>query len=120
MRRRLSLINVGVRAGMEIGVVAGFATWGWHLASGRVTGVVLAVAAPAVAFGIWGAVDFKFAGSHAEALRLVEELAISGLAAVGFYEAGLPALAWTQVGLTVIHHAATYALGERLLDRQPA
>ena len=120
MRRRLSLVNVGVRAAMELGVVAGAAVWGWHVAPGRAMGVVLAVVAPAAAFGFWGAVDFRFAGAHAEPLRLGQELTVSALAAAAFYASGLPALAWTQVALTVIHHAGTYALGERLLERQAA
>ena len=120
MRRGLSLANVGVRAVMELGIVVGFAVWGWHVAPSRIASVALAVTMPAAAFGFWGAVDFRFAGAHAETLRLVQELAVSGLAAAAFYASGVPTLAWTQVGLTVAHHAATYALGERLLERQAA
>jgi hypothetical protein len=38
--------------------------------------------APLVGFGFWGAVDFHQAGRFAEPLRLIQELAISALAAV--------------------------------------
>ena len=80
--------------------------------------IVLAVGAPALGFGFWGAVDFYQAGRLAEPLRLLQELAISGLAAVPLYAAGQHLLGWALGLLSVIYHALVYAQGGRLL-KQP-
>ena len=106
----LERLNLTLRALMEIGVVCGLAYWG-H----RTGGVILAVAAPVVGFGFWGAVDFRRAGRAAEPLRLIQELVISGLAAVAFYVAGRHALGWTLATTSVAHHVLVYATGNRLL-----
>jgi len=47
-------------------------------------------------------------------------LAVSGLAAAASSASGRHMLGWTLAALTLVHHVATYALGERLLERQPA
>ncbi len=112
--------NVALRGLLEAGVVAALAYWGIHTGESVVDKVVLGVLAPAVGFGIWGAVDFRDAGSLAELLRLLEELVISGIAAVALYTTGQHALAWALALLSLLHHALVYLLGMRLLDEKRA
>ena len=94
-----------------------FAVWGYHAASG-VMAIALAVITPALGFGFWGAVDFHQAGRLAEPLRLTEELIISGLAALALYIAGQPPWAWALAIISIVHHAAVYALGGKLLKKE--
>lgn len=105
-------LNLTLRALTELGVVCGLAFWGY-----RTGGVLLAVAAPVVGFGFWGAVDFHQAGRAAEALRLIQELAVSGLAAVAIYVAGSHILGWTLASVSIVYHALVYATGNKLLTR---
>ncbi len=111
----LSWVNVALRGVLEAGIVAGLAWWGIHEGTGLAAKTVLGVAAPAVGFGIWGALDFRFAGRYAEPLRLIEELAISALAALALWVIGQRGLAIALAALSVLHHALVYTLGERLL-----
>ena len=111
----LQMVNLALRALMEIGSVAGFGYWGYRAGHTPGTKFLLALGAPALGFGIWGAVDFRRAGARPEMLRLIEELAISGLAAVAWILAGQLALGVALAGLSLAHHALVYALGGRLL-----
>ncbi|MGH7582736.1 MAG: DUF2568 domain-containing protein [Gemmatimonadales bacterium] len=106
----LERVNLILRAIMELGVICGLAWWGY-----RVGGVLLAVAAPVVGFGFWGAVDFHHAGRAAEALRLIQELVISGLAAGALYVAGAHVLGYALASVSVAYHALVYIAGNRLL-----
>ena len=101
-------------------MVGALAYWGVQTGDGAAGKVLLGIAAPAVGFGIWGAVDFHWAGRYAEPLRLAEELVISGLAAAALAVAGQPALGIGLAALSVVHHALVYALGDRLLEPRPA
>ncbi len=112
-RPQLALLLL--RVTLELAVVATLAYWGYRQGSGTTTSVVYALLAPAVGFGIWGAVDFHQAGRLAEPLRLLEELAISALAAVGLWVSGQPAFAFALAALSLVYHVAVYATGTRLL-----
>ena len=105
---------------MEVGIVAGFAYWGVQSGSGTGESILLGLAAPAIAFGFWGAVDFHQAGRLAEPLRLVQELVVSGLAAVALYAAGRHAAAVALAALSVVYHALVYLSGGALLKRPHA
>jgi uncharacterized protein DUF2568 len=108
-------VNLVLRVSVEVGVVVAFADWGVHTGEGTVAKIVLAVAAPLVGFGFWGAVDFhRF--RLAERLRLIQELAISGLAAVAWYAAGRHILGSSLGALSIAYHAGVYASGQRLLN----
>jgi len=109
--------NVALRGAMEAGVVLGLAWWGYVAGSAPPTKIALAIGAPLVGFGFWGAVDFRRAGAMAEPLRLTQELVISGLAALALYAVGEPLLGWTLAGISLVHHALVYGLGDRLLKR---
>jgi hypothetical protein len=112
---RSEQINLVLRSLMELGVVAGFGVWGYEMGQGLPMKIVLAVGVPLLGFGFWGAVDFHQLGSMAEPARLIQELVVSGLAALAFYMAGQPYLGWTLAGLSVVYHMLVYATGARLL-----
>lgn len=100
---------------METGIIAALAYCGYVVGGSAAAKILLAVAAPAIGFGIWGVVDFRRARRFAELLRLVEELLISGLAAAALFVAGQPIPGWILAVLSVAYHAAVYFTGERLL-----
>lgn len=108
-------INLVLRVTLETGVVVALGFWGYHAGGGTGAKVGLAIGAPLLGFGFWGAVDFHQAGRLAEPLRLVQELTISGLAAAGWYAAGFHTLGIALGALTVVYHASVYASGARLL-----
>jgi Protein of unknown function (DUF2568) len=119
VRSGLLWTNVALRALMELGIVVGLGYWGYHMFGPGTPAIVMAVAAPAVGFGFWGLVDFRWAGRGAEPLRLLQELVVSGLAAVAWYAAGRPGLGWALGGLSAVHHVLVYVLGDRLLKQRP-
>ncbi len=88
-------VNLVLRVTMESGIVLALAWWGFQATGNTVLDIVLGVGAPIVGFGVWGLLDFRWAGRWAEPLRLIEELAISGLAGLAWYAAGQHALAWS-------------------------
>lgn len=112
---RRQALTLALRVLMEAGIVGAFAYWGYQAGAGTGIKILLAVGAPAVGFGFWGAVDFHQAGRLAEPLRLFQELAISGLAAAAFYAAGQHLLSWVLGLVSVIYHALVYLQGGRLL-----
>ncbi len=118
MSKRDSL-NLSLRVLMEAGVVAAFAYWGVHTGSNVGTKVLYGIAAPAIGFGFWGAVDFHQAGRYAEPVRLIQELSISGLASVACYSAGRHRLGIALALLSIVYHALVYASGTRLLKAAP-
>ena len=107
-----------LRVLMEAGIVAAFAWWGYRAGAGTGMKILLAVGAPALGFGFWGAVDFRQAGRLAEPLRLLQELAVSALAAVALYAAGQHLLGWALGLLSAAYHALVYLQGGRLLKHQ--
>jgi uncharacterized protein DUF2568 len=109
------LLLLVLRSVMEMGIVAGLAYWGVAVGDGAGMKVVAGLGAPAVAFGFWGAVDFRRAGRAAEPLRLIQELLVSGLAAAALIAAGQPALGWALAALSVAYHAGVYVSGATLL-----
>jgi len=113
--KTLVWINVALRGLMEAGIVAALAYWGATRDGPVWMRACLAIATPAAGFGFWGAVDFRNAGAAREALRLIQELLISGLAALALYASGASALAWGLAGLSGLHYALVYLLGLRLL-----
>lgn len=109
-------LNLVLRGLMELGIVAGLCYWGVHTGDSTTTKILLGIGAPVIGFGIWGAVDFRFAGRYAERLRLLEEILISGLAAVALFTAGQEALGIALALISLVHHFLVYASGQRLLE----
>ena len=117
---KLKWFTVALRVTLEAAIIAALAEWGYHAGPGTAGKLVLALAAPAVGFGVWGAVDFRQAGRFAEALRLLQELAISGLAAAAWYAAGQRAAAAALAIVSLACHGLVYLGGGRLLKTPPA
>ncbi|HEY8595193.1 MAG TPA: YrdB family protein [Devosiaceae bacterium] len=117
MRAALVWVNVGLRAIMEAAIVLGLGYWGWQAGGPGAVRWALAIIVPVIGFGIWGLVDFRQFGALAEPMRLVEELLISGLAALAVFSAGQMALGLALAGLSILHHGLVYALGQTLLKR---
>jgi Protein of unknown function (DUF2568) len=113
-------LTLALRVLMEAGIIAAFAWWGYQAGAGTGMKILLAAGAPALGFGFWGAIDFGQAGRLAEPLRLLQELAVSGLAAAALYTAGQHLLGWALGLLTIIYHALVYLQGERLLKHHGA
>ena len=116
---KLKWFILALRVTMEAAIIAALAMWGYHAGPHTVSKLVLALAAPAVGFGVWGAVDFRQAGRFAEALRRAEELAISGLAALAWYVAGEHALGAALAIVSLAYHGLVYLDGGRLLKTPP-
>jgi Protein of unknown function (DUF2568) len=112
---KIKWFNLVLRATMETGIVAAFAYWGYQTGQTPAIKIILAIGAPVVGFGIWGTIDFHQTGRIAEPLRLIEELIISGLAALALYMAGQPVLGWTLGVISVVYHVLVYLSGGRLL-----
>jgi hypothetical protein len=112
---KLKWFNLALRAFMEMGIVLALAYWGYQTGNNTGTKILFGIIAPLIGFGIWGAVDFHQAGSMAETLRLIEELIISGLAALALYVTGQHAFGWTLGLLSIVYHALVYISGEHLL-----
>ena len=113
-------LNLILRVTMEVGVVIALGFWGYHAGGGTGARIGLAIGAPLVGFGVWGAVDFHQAGRLAEPLRLIQELVISGLAAAAWYVAGRHELGIALAVLSLVYHALVYASGARLLKQNAA
>lgn len=116
----LVTLNIVLRGLMEFGIVLALGIWGYHTGSSVATKLLLAIGAPIVGFGFWGAVDFHQAGRLAEPLRLLQELAISALAGIALFAAGLPKWGLALIALSAIHHVLVYALGQRLIKDRKA
>ena len=91
---------------METGIVLGLGYWGYQTGSGTLAKVVLAIVAPLVGFGFWGAVDFHQAGRAAEGLRLAQELLVSGFAGAAVWSAGQPVIGLLMAVLSIVYHAS--------------
>ena len=111
-------LNLMLRVLMEVGVVVALAYWGIHTGDSAGGKILLGVGALVLGFGLWGAVDFH-RSRLAEPLRLIQELVISGLAAIAWYAAGQRVLGIALGALSIAYHALVYASGERLLKGGP-
>jgi len=116
---KLKWFTLALRVTMEAAIVVALAEWGYHAGPGTAGRLALALAAPAIGFGLWGTVDFRQAGRFAEALRLAEELAISGLAALALYAAGQRAPGAALAIVSLAYHGMVYLGGGRLLKTTP-
>ncbi len=115
----LKWLDLGLRGLMETGIVVALGSWGWHTGHSPAASAAWAIGAPLLGFGCWSLIDFRRAGSWAEPLRLIQELAISGSAAVAWYVAGQQTLGWALGITSVLQHSLRYATGGRLLQPPP-
>lgn len=115
MRSFILTFNVTLRAVMEAGIIFAAGYWGYQAGSTPFTKILLMIITPVFLFGFWGLVDFHKAGKFGESFRLVEELFITGLAAILLFISGARILGLILAIISVIHHVLVYLLGERLL-----
>ncbi|MEJ2614963.1 MAG: YrdB family protein [Ignavibacteriaceae bacterium] len=111
----LKRFNLVLRSLMEMGIIAGFGYWGFQIAKGNIMKIILTICVPVIIFGFWGLVDFHKAGKFSESLRLLQELIISGSAAVALYAAGQHLWGWILALLSIVHHVFVYLVGDTLL-----
>lgn len=116
----LKWINVALRGVMETGIVLALAYWGYHTGESASIKILLAILAPAIGFGFWGAVDFRNFGHSSEYLRLTQELIVCALVTYLLFIVEQHLLAWIFAIISVIHHMLVYLLGERLLKDKKA
>jgi Protein of unknown function (DUF2568) len=96
-------INLVLRVTTETAIVVALGSWGYHTGGSTPARIGLMLVAPLVGFGFWGAVDFHQTGRLAEPLRLTQELAVSGLAAIAWYAAGHHTPAVALAALSLMH-----------------
>lgn len=109
------IVNLALRAATELGIVLAMAAWGLHAGTGPLTRGLLALTAPLLVFGFWGAVDFRWLGRAAEPVRHAQELVLTAVAVLALAQAGAPLLGWALALISGIHHALVVVLGQRLL-----
>lgn len=112
----LKRFNLALRGLMEVGIIVALGYWGFHTGRNMSVKILLGIAAPALGFGFWGLVDFRQAGRASELLRLLQELIISGLAAIAMYTTGQHTLGWILGLISLIYHSLVYLTGETLLN----
>lgn len=115
MMTNIKWFNIGLRALMELGIVLAFGMWGFRSGNTSSVKFILGIGAPLLGFGFWGLFDFRQAGTWAEPLRLIQELFISGLAAMAFYVSGEPIWGLILGLVSIIHHVLIYLSGNRLV-----
>lgn len=111
----LTWFNLLLRGLMELGIIVGLATWGYHAGQTLALKLLLAIGAPLVIFSFWSLFDFRGVVPNPEPYRLLQELALSGLAAIAWIAAGRRTLGWTLAITSIVHHILIYMLGGKLL-----
>lgn len=117
MSKILKWFNLSLRWLIEAGILAGLGYWGYEIGGSTVIKIVLAIGVPVVGFGFWGFVDFRNMGKMSEPLRLLQELVISGLAAIALYSVGQHFFGWALGLISIIYHILVYMLGGTLLKK---
>ena len=113
----LRSLNLLLRALVEIGVLTGPLLYGYQIGQNTGMKIFLSVIVALLVFGCWGLVDFHQCGRYAELLRLLQELLLSAVAALAFFESGLHRAGWALAILSVVHHILLYLLGDKLLKK---
>lgn len=115
MISKLKVLNLALRGIMETSIIVALGYWGYQFGKSMGTKIMFGLGVPIIGFGFWGAVDFHQTGKFAEGLRLIQELVISGLAAVALYFSGQQTLGWMLGIISIIHHSLKYMTGEKLI-----
>ena len=105
-------INLAVRFGLELAMLAAASVWGWQQ-RGDWLRLVPAIALPLIAAALWG--TFRVPNDPGSApvavpgiLRLALELALFAFAAWALYDAGYTQLGVTFGVIVLIHYAISY------------
>lgn len=104
-------LNEVLRFILELGMLAAFARWGWHVGETRLVHVVAAIATPAVVALVWGLVlSPKAPAKLSSILRLTLSLPVFLLAALATYASGMPRAAITLAVIATINTVILIAL----------
>jgi hypothetical protein len=104
--------NLGLRFLLELCALAALAYWGTQAGRGLLLRLVLGIGAPLVAAVVWGTfVAPKATVPVSAPVRILIEVVIFGLAALGLAAAGRSYLAWALVVVFVINDLLLYAWG---------
>jgi Protein of unknown function (DUF2568) len=115
--RAARAVNDVLRFCLELAALAGLAVWGWRTGPTGVN-VLLAIAVPAAAAALWGALVAPKAPRHpSDPWRLLLEMVVFGAGTLAWAGAGLGGVALVVGVLAILHLAATFPLGQR---RPPA
>ena len=105
--------NLGLRFLLELCALAALAYWGAQVGRGVLLKLVLGIGAPLVAAVVWGTfVAPKAIVPAPTPVRILIEVVIFGLAALGLAATDRPLLAWVLVVVFVINDALLYAWGQ--------
>ena len=108
-------VNLALRGTMEAGIILALGYWGYCFGRGPGMKILLSIVVPALVFSFWGLVDFHQFGYASEALRLLQELLVTVLAAIALYSVGFHTLCWMMAIISIVHHTLVYATGDKLL-----
>ena len=115
---KLQAFNIALRGLMELGIILALGYWGYTFGNSMMGKIIWCIGTPLMGFGFWSLVDFHQFGKNSETLRLLQELVVSGIAALALYSTGMHILGWLIVGISILHHVLVYSLGERLLKNK--
>lgn len=115
MLTEIRRFNLTLRSLMEIGILAGLGYWGFQAGKGITMKIILSISVPAIIFGFCSLVDFQKVKNYSEILRLIQELILSGIAAVSLYFAGQHTLGWILGLISIFHHVLVYVTGDTLI-----
>ncbi|MGN6565952.1 MAG: YrdB family protein [Thermomicrobiales bacterium] len=105
----LKAANLGLRFLLELCALAALAYWGIQAGRGLLLKLVLGIGAPLAAAVVWGTFVAPKATVPVPApVRILIEVVIFGLAALGLAAAGRPTLAWVLVVIFVINDILLY------------
>ncbi len=110
-------INLLFRSVLEVSIVFAFGWWGYHTGVTQTMKIFLMIITPLFGFGFWGLIDFHQMGKLSEALRLIQELLISGLAAAALFVTGARIWGMILAIWSVTYHTMVYITGNRLLRK---
>jgi hypothetical protein len=101
--------NLGLRFLLELAMLAGLAVGGWAIG-----GVVLAIAAPVVAIGLWAVfVAPKASRRLTDPAKVALEVVLFAAATVGWFAAGFPVVGVVFAALVVVNLGLLFAWDQR-------
>ncbi len=97
-------INLALAFLLELAALVALAVWGWHIGPSTALRVLLAIALPLIAAVLWG----MFAAPRARFtvspwVRDTIKIIVYGLATIGLFVTGHPALAITFAALVIVN-----------------
>lgn len=113
-------INLAMTFFLELAMLIALGYWGWHTGDTVLSRIALAVATPAAAVMLWGAMmspkaKWRLKGGAYLALKTV----LFGAAALALYAAGQPTLAIIFIVIAVINQILLFVWGGKAETSMP-